>query len=255
MKFNILTRPDSHATPTPAPHQHTSSGFINRLAWIIFLLASQWVHAEPEPAKSGPMLRIMCVATLPDVENEELVIASRNEEGQWLEHSTVELRSSFVSKWLPAAHGTLHLAARDGKELVSKCQFTYPQGARRAMLVMLPDPSKNSYKGDVINPEKLAFSKGSTLLVNYSTLDATVRLGTKQESIKPGQRSVIKAVPEANRMFRMLVAYTNEAQKLVPCYDRYVGYNPEARDFLLLFPDARHQGISVYNLAEFGPFE
>ncbi|MES2920275.1 MAG: hypothetical protein V4819_01935 [Verrucomicrobiota bacterium] len=61
--------------------------------------------------------------------------------------------------------------------------------------------------------------------------------------------------PEANGMLRMMVAYTDESNELVPCYDRYVGHSPDSRDLLLPLPSATAGSLTVFSLAEFGPFE
>ncbi len=202
--------------------------------------------------KPAQALRILCVSSLKDAE--DLVLASQDDKGAWHEYSTIKLRSSFVTDWLPAASGPLHLAVKTGDTLTSKCRFTYPEGASKAVVVLLPDVQKQVYLADVIDPSKLQFAKGSTLLINYSPLLGAVMLGTQRVTVKPGERIVTKPIAEANGMFRMLVAYADESQKIVPCYDRYLSLNPEAREFLLLFPDPT-TGLRVYSLSEFGPYE
>lgn len=225
---------------------------------LILIIAATFIAPHPafaqtdEKAKKGPTLRIVCVSCL--TEDQELVLASRDEKGNWHEYGTVKLRSSFLTEWLPAATGGLHLAVRGPDGLVSKCAFTYPEGAPRAIVVLLPDTAKQIYRADVIDPAKLAFAKGSTLLVNYSSMIGVVMLGKNRGEAKSGQRQIMKPAPGPDGMFRMLVAYQGEDGKLVPCYDRYVPNNPEARDFLLLFPDPT-MGLRVYSLSEFGPFD
>lgn len=213
-------------------------------------------HAEPEtppePKKTGPLLRILCVAGL--VEDEELSLASQDEKGNRHEFSKVKLRSSFISDWLPAATGSLDLFKQEGDAMVSKCHFNFPEGATRVILVLLPNKQKQTYQADVIDPSKLRFAKGSSLLINYSPLPGSVMLGSQRVTVKSGERIVSKPVAEANGMFRMLVAYADQENKVVPCYDRYLPYNPESRDFLLLFPDPT-AGLRVYSLSEFGPYE
>lgn len=206
----------------------------------------------PEPQDAKPALRIICVSALE--EDQKVVIASRDESGTWKEHGEIKLRSSYVTDWLPVASGSMHLAVRVDDELESICRFTYPAAARRALLVLLPDVKAKSYHADLVNPAKLNFAKGSTLLVNYSPKVGTVMLGARRASVKPGERAVMKPIPDPNGMFRMLVAYTNEAGELVNCYDRYIGRNSEARNLLLLFPDPV-LGLRAYSLPEFGPFE
>lgn len=219
----------------------------------LMMLGFQPVRAEKTgEARSGPLLRIVCVSSL--TENQELVLASRDDQGGWHEHAPVKLRASFITEWLPAATGKLHLAERGAEGLVSKCSFTYPEGARRAIAVLLPDVAKQQYRADVIDPAKLSFAKGSTLVVNYSPKPGVVMLGTRRADAKPGARLVVKPAAGPDGMFRMLAGYQNEARELVPCYDRYVPINTESRDFLMLFPDPV-VGLRVYSLAEFGPFE
>ncbi len=79
-------------------------------------------------------------------------------------------------------------------------------------------------------------------------------VGSDRKSLPPGERLIAKPAAEANGMFRMLVGYSDQEKKLIPCYDRYIPYNPDSRDILLFFPDAT-TGMRVYSLSEFGPFE
>ena len=207
----------------------------------------------PEKSKGGPMLRIVCVSSL--AEKQDLVVASRNEAGEWKEFEPVTVRSSFVTDWLPCAEGPLYLAERgsDG-QLAPKCSFTYPASARRAILVLLPDVKNGQYLGDIIDPAKLVFAKGSTLVVNYSDLPGVVLLGSRKAEVKQGGRAVVTPEAGADGMYRMLAAYQNKQGELVPCHDRYVSANQETRDLLLLFPDPT-LGLRVYSLSEFGPFD
>jgi hypothetical protein len=205
-----------------------------------------------EKEDSGPKLRIVCVSSLS--EEHEVVLASRDEKGAWLEYGTVKLRSPLITEWLPAKPGELHLAQRSTNELVSICRFTYPADTRRALLVLLPQNERKSYLADVINPDKLKFAQGSTLLVNYSSTSASIMLGTRRANMKPGERAVVKPEPESNGMFRMLVGFAGKSDEPVVCYDRYVPYSNESRDMLMLFPDPV-LGLRVFSLAEFGPYE
>jgi hypothetical protein len=224
------------------------------------LLPGVLAIAMPSPARgqaaekkdSAPQLRIICVASLS--EDQEVILASRDEKGVWQEYRTLKLRSPFITDWIPAKTGELHLALRGSKELVSICRFTYPNDAQRALLVLLADSAKQGYLSDVINPAKMKFAKGSTLLVNYSATSGTVMLGSRRASFKPGEHLIVKPEPEANGMFRMLVAYTGKANELVPCHDRYVPYSDKSRDLLLLFPDPVLR-LRTFSLPEFGPFD
>lgn len=223
---------------------------------LVVVLSPQAVRGEtppqPEPGKPGPQVRFLCVSSL--AEQDELALASRDAQGGWKEHCRLKLRSSFISDWLPAASGPLDLVAGSGEARVSKCHFDYPEGARKLLVVLLPNAQKQIYQCDAIDPSKLQFGRGTTLVVNYSKLPGVVMLGTERKDVAPGGRAVARPVAEANGMFRMLVGWVDQEKKIVPCYDRYIPYNRESRDFLLLFPDA-DQGMRVYNLSEFGPFE
>ena len=219
----------------------------------LLIAVSQLTFGQAEEKKTTPSIRIVCVASLPDTE--DFVIASQDEKSEWHEYGSIKLRSSSISEWLPAAAGTLHLAVRaSGGTLTSKCQFTYPEGGRRVVVILLPDSTKKVYHADVVDTAKLAFGKGHTLLVNYSSQPATVMLGAQKTIVKPGGRSVVKPLAEPNGMFRMLIAYTKESGEFVPCFDRYVPADNDSREFLLLLPDPT-VGLRVFSLPEFGPFE
>ncbi len=91
--------------------------------------------------------------------------------------------------------------------------------------------------------------------MNYSPLEAVVKLGAKVRSVGSGKRTTLKAAPQNNGMFRMLLGYTGSSGEPVACYDRYIQHSPDSRDFLLLFPDPKQNGFSVFSFAEFGPFD
>jgi len=208
--------------------------------------------ANPKEREAKPQLRIVCVTSLS--EDQEVILASRDEKGAWQEYGTVKLRSSLITDWLPAHTGELHLAVRAGGELQSICRFIYPDGSKRALAVLLPAPLKKTYRADVIDTAKLKFVKGSALVLNYSPLNGLVMLGTTKTQVKPGERSIVKPKPEANGMYRMLVAYADEQKQLVPCYDRYVASNDDARDLIFLLPYPT-LGLKIFSLSEYGPFE
>jgi hypothetical protein len=233
-------------------HSHP---FLNVALVLLGSLTFAASETDPTPSENKeakPQLRIVCVSS--QSEDQEVILASRDENAAWQEHGAIKLRSSLITEWLPAHAGELHLALRGAGELQSICRFTYPEGAKRALVVLLNDPVKKTYTADIIDPGKLKFIKGATLLVNYSPLPGAVVLGSLKTRIKPGERMTIKPEPDANGMYRMMVAYADETKELIPCYDRYVSSNYEARDILLLLPDAT-LGLKVFSLSEFGPFD
>lgn len=236
-------------------HQLLTQPFVKISAILLGLLTFAVAQTDPAPSakkESKPQLRVICVSSLS--EDQETILASRDEEGNWQELGSFKLRSSFISGWMPANPGELHLALRGAGGLKSICRFTYPDGATRALVVLLPNPVKKGYSADVINPGKLKFTKGSTLMVNYSSIHGAVVLGSVKTRIKPGERLIVKPKPDANGMYRMMAAYSDTKNELVPCYDRYVSSNQEARDIILLLPDPA-AGLKVFSLSEFGPFE
>ena len=93
------------------------------------LAVAQADQAPPGKKESKPQLRIICVASLS--EDQETILASRDDEGNWQEHGAFELRSSFITDWMPADSGELHLALRNAGELKSICRFTCPAATKR----------------------------------------------------------------------------------------------------------------------------
>jgi len=207
--------------------------------------------AAPKEEETKPQLRLICLGSLGD--KQEVILATKNDKGNWLNLGKAELRSSFITDWLPAKTGELHLTLREGDTLKSICQFQYP-AARRALVVLIPDTQKNVYIANVIDPEKLAFAKGSVLVINFSSLPGMVLLGSKKVLLNPGQREVAKPALESNGMYRMMVAYPDPNKKPVPCYDRYIPGNPDSRDMVFLFPDPT-LGLKVFSLPMFGEME
>lgn len=222
------------------------------LVGLIAVVMVQLVHGESDQKEKEPQLRFICVSSLN--EGQEIVVASRDEEGSWQEYANFKARPSFITGWLPADTGELHLAVRDSGDLLSIGRFTYPSATKRALAVLISDPSKMTYNVDVFDPGKLKFIKGSTLLINYSSLPGAIVLGEFKGRVKPGERMTIKPKPEANGMYRMMAAYYDTRKELIPCYDRYVSTNKEARDIIFLLPDPT-LGLKVFSLSEFGPFD
>jgi hypothetical protein len=207
--------------------------------------------ATPNEEDAKPQLRFICISSLAD--EQEVVLASKDDKGEWLELGKVKLRSSFITEGVPAKSGELHLALREEGTLKSIGKFNLG-AARRALVVLIADPPKKSYMASVIDPEKLAFSKGSVLVINFSSLPGMVLLGSKKLAVNPGQREVAKPTLESNGMYRMLVAFLDPNKQTVPCYDRYIPGNPNSRDLLFLLPDPTH-GLKVFSLPVFGEME
>jgi hypothetical protein len=208
--------------------------------------------AKAEEKKNKPHVRLICVAAIK--EDQDVILASRNEAGEWKELGTSQIRSSFITEWIPAQVGELHVAVKDKDTLKSIGKFTFPSDCRRAMAVLLPAPDNASYSAFAVDPEKLAFAKGSVLAVNFSKQTGYLLLGTTKVTVASGQRVVAKPIPEANGMYRFMVAYQNEENQAVTCYDRYLPASNDSRELLFLFPDPV-QGLKVMNLPMFGDLD
>lgn len=202
--------------------------------------------------KKQPHVRFICVSAI--AEDQKVILASRNEVGKWQELESVVLRSSFITEWMPAKPGELHLTVREGDTLKSIARFTYPADCRRAMAVLLSNPGKKIFDTFVVDPEKSGLSKGSVLTVNLSKQTGMLLLGTTKVSVPSGQRVIVKPTLEVNGMYRMLVAYQDAEKKPIPCYDRYHPGNPDSRDMLFLLPDKK-VGLKVFNLPIFGELD
>jgi hypothetical protein len=167
--------------------------------------------ADPKKEEGRMRVRFICVSSL---ENEqELVLASHNDKGEWQELGKVKLRPSFIMDWVPAGAGELHLAIREAEGLKSVCQFKYPTAAPRALVVLIADTQNKVYRASVMNPAELQFTKGSVLLINFSSLPGMVLLGSKKVTVNSGQRVVAKPALETNGMYRMMVAYLDPDKK------------------------------------------
>lgn len=202
--------------------------------------------------KNKPQLCFVCLSSLEP--EQEVVLASRDAKGKWLEHATVPLRTPVITDWLPAATGELHIALREDQTLKSIGQFQYPADARRALVVLNTNADKNAYEAIAIDPEKTGFVKGSVLILNLSPHAGSVMLGTKEEKVEAGQQLVINPTAEDNEMFRVMVSTVDAGGKAVPCYDRYVSRNPNSRSMLFLLPDKK-LAFKVLFLPFFGNFE
>jgi hypothetical protein len=218
---------------------------------------AQTQTAKPDMAplekKEGVMVRMFCVQSLTGKE-EQAVLATKVEEGNWLEHGSVTLRSPFISPWLPVPRGTTHIVRKNGGETVSLGSFLIPENTNRSIVLLFPDTVKNIYRTQVIDPGNLGFQKGKALIANYGNIPAMVQMGKTSVTVNPGKQVVATIDADKEGMYRMMVAHLDKDQKIVPCYDRFVSSNPQTRKFILLFPDPK-TGLRAMSLSEFGPFE
>jgi hypothetical protein len=203
-------------------------------------------------AKGGPLLRFICVSSL--AEDQEVVLASRNDGGEWQEHGATTLRSSSITDWLPAKVGELHLAVRDDKGLKSVCHFTYPAGARHALVVLNANEGKDAYETRVVDPESEGFVKGSILTLNMSPITGLMRFGPDEHKVEAGRQLVVKPVLEDSGMFRLTASRLDAEGKPVLCHDRFVSGKPDSRGIVFLLPHPS-RGLRVMSLPLLGSFD
>jgi hypothetical protein len=219
-----------------------------------FLAPAMGQQEQPreEGKKEQPKLRLICISALqPD---HEVVLAARDDKGEWTQLGKTGLRSSFISDWLPSNPGELHLTVPGSDGPRSICSFKHPTSARHALVLLIADPAKKAYRAVVLDPAKMNFAKGSVLAVNFSTQPGLLVFGTKKIKLESGGKTVLKPALEENGMYRMLVAYEDAEKKIVPCYDRYLQGNADSRDLLFLIPDPT-LGFKVFSLPMFGELD
>lgn len=222
------------------------------IAAVLLPASGQEPDTKANERKKQPLVRFVCVSAL--VEDQEIVLASRDEGGKWLELGALMLRSAFITNWIPSKPGELHLTVREGETLKSIGRFTFPDDSRRTLAVLLPDLERGIYNIFVVDPEKIGFGKGSVLAVNLSKQTGILLLGTTKVAITSGKQIVAKPGLESNGMYRMLLGYQDSGDKIVPCYDRYLQGNPDSRDMLFLLPD-KSLGLKVFSLPMFGDLD
>jgi hypothetical protein len=235
--------------------RYAASCSLALLAFFV-LPASGQAQTEPAPPKKeeGAKVRIVCVQNLSGKEDEMITLAKKTEDGKWIEFGDLELRSPFITDWVRVSAGLNHIVRKEGGEFVSLASFSISAKMKSAVLIMLPDVQKKTYRLQVIDPAKLEFRKGKALVVNYSNLPAMVNMGKETTTLAPGQQFVENISPDKDGMHRMLIAHLDKDKKIVPCYDRFVSSNPNTRKFILLFPDPE-TGLRAMTFSEFGPFE
>ncbi len=208
--------------------------------------------SKSDERKSKPQLRVICATSL--AEEQEIVLASSDENGALVELGTVTLKPSLVSENLPAKVGDLHVALREGTTLKSIGHFQYPADATHALVVLIANQEKKTYEATVVDPEKAGFIKGSVLIINLSPRNGVVSLSSKENKVEAGQQVLAKPTLDGNGMYPVAVSYLDADANAVSCYDRLVSGNPNSRNMLLLLPDDT-VGLNVLSLTLFGEIE
>jgi hypothetical protein len=231
--------------------QSTKTFFSAAIAAAAVFLSS--IHPAPaKPRDGNPVLKLVCVTSLS--ENQDVVLASRDGDGDWKELSKLQLRNSLISQWLPAEKGELHIALSEDGKLKSIGQFTLPEGARRSLVLLRADKETNTYVIRAVDPLKEAFAKGTMLVFNFSGMTGSVTLGSDEQKVEAESHRVLKPVPDENGTYRMLVSILSETGDSKLAYDRQVPANPDSREMVFLLPD-KTLGMKVMSLPVFGEFE
>jgi hypothetical protein len=215
-----------------------------------FLLAIHSGHTQAKATE--PSVMLVCVSSLED--SHDTVLASRGDDGAWKEHAGQILRSSLVSAWLPAQAGELYIAVRQEGTLRSVGHFTLPEGAHRSLVVLIADKESKTYLIRTVDPVKEEFSKGTTLVFNFSAHTGLLSLGADEHKVEPNSQRVLKPVPDESGTYRMMASFIDVAGDSVLAFDRQVPDAPDARKMIFLIPDEA-QAIRVTSLPLFGDLD
>lgn len=203
-------------------------------------------------AKGQTGLRFICVSCLG--EEQELVLASKDETGQLREIGIVMLRASSVTNWMPAKSGELHLALKDGENLRSLRSFTIPDTIRRALVILTADAGQDTYETNVVDGKTAGFAKGSVLVLNLSPIAGTLQFGKDGHKIEAGRQLVVKPIVEESGMYRLMASRLDAEGKPVMVYDRFVSGKADSRGLVLLLPH-KANGLRLFSLPIFGEFD
>lgn len=235
--------------------RHAASRFLVILA-ALFMPETGRAQTETSPGKKveGAMVRIVCVRTLSGGKEEEITLANKKEDGEWSVSGDLTLRSPGITGWLRVPHGTNNIVRKEADGFVSLGSFNISPDMKGTILILIPEPVKKSYRLQVVDPAKLQFRKGKALVMNYSTIPASLNMGKETKILAPGQQFVATIRTDRDGMHPMLIGYHDKDRNFSVCYDRRISSNPNTRTFILIFPDPE-TGLHAMTFTEFGPFE
>jgi hypothetical protein len=205
-----------------------------------------------EDKKSKQQIRLIFLSCPEDTG--ELKLVSMKEDETWVVHHELKPRSPFISDWIEVPAGSLFLAEQHNEKTSRVVTITLRPGIPRAIALLKPSGKGRTYSVEILDPSKLDFKPGTTLVANFSQHTTGVALGKNKLSLKPGERKVMEPAAESNGMYRAMVGYIDDEGRQLLTYDRYVKRSNQGRQFLLLMPDEL-QGIRVFPLVEFGLFD
>jgi hypothetical protein len=219
------------------------------MAAVVFM-GVQTVPAQETDTE--PMLRLICATSVG--EGQEIVLATKSEDGKWNELAMAELRAPMISEWLPSHAGEIHITVKQKGSMESIGHFTHPAGASHALVILTADETAKSYRAYAVDPGKDGFDASNALIINASQVTGTVSLATETMEVKAGQHVVTKPVLDENGGYRLMVQHTDPQGEKQLCYDRQVIANANSRNLIILLPDPSIN-LRVVSLSEFGPFD
>lgn len=217
---------------------------------VFICLGSQAAHAQT--TESTPMVRLICAGGLGEAQ--EVVLATKSENAGWKEVAKTELRDPMVSNWLPSQYGEIHLLRQKNGKAESFGHFTHAEGIRRAVVILTANEEAKICRAVVLDPEKLGFKEGTTVIINASKMTGTATLGTETVTVEAGKNLLAKPAPDETGGYRVMVESPGAQGTKQVCYDRYTTGIPNARNIIVLLPDP-NVTLRVTSLSEFGPFE
>ena len=211
-------------------------------------------EAPPEKKEKGAMVRIVCVQSLSGEKDEEITLAQKTEDGKWIESGDLTLRSPCITDWVRVPLGPNNLVRKGSEEPVSLASFTISPDMKGAILILIPDLVKQTYRLQVIDPDKLEFRKGKALIMNYSVTPAVLNMGKESKTVAPGQQLIETITTDKDGMYPLRIGYLDKDKKPVLFYDRRASSHPNTRTYIMLFPDTA-AGLRAMTFTEFGPHE
>lgn len=222
---------------------------IRILALIPLALNFLLLSARAEDGKQS--VRVICPT--PPADQQEVFLASRDDEGAWTTFHTIEVRGSIITDWIQVPVGEIAFCVRQDEQLDPKATFTIKEDSPRLLAILVPGEKDDQLFSHLIDAKQLAFGKGKLLALNTTSSVCTVKLGTVEAESKPGEPLVQAPGTNEDGMFQFTVSYKDAEGKPVICYDRFVRNTESSRKFIFILPDP-DTDVNVLTLPDFGPF-
>jgi len=233
-------------------HRCSSRSFLVLAVLLVALLLpaiGQTPDAKAKDKLGKHQIRLVCVTSLE--ENQKVVLASRDADGKWQEHATLELRNPLISDWFPVRSGELHLAVSRNGALESICRFTCTEDTSHGLVLLVANAETKTFDAHFVDPKKEKFEKGSLFIINLSPQAGKVSIGGAGYLVEAGKRALVKPAPNESGMLEMKVSHLNERGEDQVCYDRAVSSDLNTYGMLILLPD-KETVLNPIRLSMFG---